>query len=954
MNGNHHFTKVSQRAAERLQYFIDLEFSHWTVEQLDPVILSVSSAINETPIKQNFLLQSIYDPAELKTQIFEYSDKHMLGLNSEETRLFEVLLEQSCGLIIDFYIGLPNFTQRTLVELLTKDDQILSAIKSVSDEIRNMQEGSYGTMHGVDTRKFRYEYLRTVVRHLRWMELYGSDLSAPSRKYGLDIAYINLLVKSKHSTDNSIVRADKAIQMATRLFIRGAAGSGKTTLLKWIAVNAASREFNNKLESWNDLVPFLIRLRQCVDDPKLPAPENFPSLIAPNIAHVAPKHWVHNLLNDGNAIILIDGLDEIERRDEVKKWVEDLVTTFPKSRFIVTSRPLDKNDLWEIPEEFQELELQRMDPLDIIQFINNWHKSVQNELSNIEEINEIEAVAQDLIYIVNTNSAIRNLASSPLLCAMICALHRDKHRVLPKNRIELYEACTKMLLEEREVARGIKLQEYPKLTYSEIVQLLSELAFYLLRNGYSEIQRGRAKDQIARYLKLLSTDTQKYAPNKVLAFFVERTGLIFEPSENIIGFVHRTFQEYLAAKAIIDKDELGLLYKPEHVVSPLWREVIILAAGLANKPQREELFENLLTSNEYGEKTKAAELLAVACLETVIKLDPAIREILRDRLKSIMPPKSREEAKILALAGELAIPHLQYSESNYPEYCISTLELIGSPEVVHTLMGYLQSKDTSILNNVTTALKNLGSNEQIINKLSEVRIKQFEVSPSVPVELLDYLLNIETLIIKDLDDATLNGRLDRIQSIERLLIQDCDIASLDVLQNVTIIGELNIKGCRKLKNISALSKLNSLRILVLEDLSVSDFEPITNLISLEEMRFNKLNIVKLPKLREFMSLTWIELMNCPHLHDIQSLTNFSKLFKGLGSTHDRSHSSVSYKDTNAPNLTRITIGNCPKLMSLSALSDKRKLRQIELWNSSGNKPNIIIPPHLKEKVTYIG
>jgi len=58
-------------------------------------------------------------------------------------------------------------------------------------------------------------------------------------------------------------------------------------------------------------------------------------------------------------------------------------------------------------------------------------------------------------------------------------------------------------------------------------------------------------------------------------FFVERTGIIREPFVNRIDFTHRTFQEFLAARAALDEGDIGMLVQSGH--NDQWREVVLLA-----------------------------------------------------------------------------------------------------------------------------------------------------------------------------------------------------------------------------------------------------------------------------------------------------------------------------------------------------------------------------------------
>src|SRR5207302_8308897 len=92
-------------------------------------------------------------------------------------------------------------------------------------------------------------------------------------------------------------------------------------------------------------------------------------------------------------------------------------------------------------------------------------------------------------------------------------------------------------------------------------------------------------------------------------------GIIREPVAGSIDFAHRTFQEFLAARAVVDEGDIGVLV--QHTHDDQWREVVLLAAGLAPKKEREDLVERLIGRGE-TEKGYRSQLyiLAAACAES--------------------------------------------------------------------------------------------------------------------------------------------------------------------------------------------------------------------------------------------------------------------------------------------------------------------------------------------------
>jgi len=111
-----------------------------------------------------------------------------------------------------------------------------------------------------------------------------------------------------------------------------------------------------------------------------------------------------------------------------------------------------------------------------------------------------------------------------------------------------------MLLERRDRERGVELALAP-LTRTDKSLILQDVAFWLIRNGWSDAPTDRVAAQVAR--SLLNMHRVSSEPAEVFHDLMERSGLLREPAAGRVDFVHRTFQEYLAAKAAVDSDEIG-------------------------------------------------------------------------------------------------------------------------------------------------------------------------------------------------------------------------------------------------------------------------------------------------------------------------------------------------------------------------------------------------------------
>jgi energy-coupling factor transporter ATP-binding protein EcfA2 len=471
----------------------------------------------------------------------------------------------------------------------------------------------------------------------------------------------------------------------------GEAGSGKSTLLQWLAVRAARGDFAGRLERWNAHIPFYIPLRRYAADGP-PPPEKFPLSVGANIIDSMPKGWVHSCLKNGKGLILVDGLDELKEggaRERAIEWLEQLVEDFPDCTYIITSRPGAVAAQGRLRSRFMLLELRPMTPVKIRGFVEHWHEAMRVELTDHEEREKLSTDQSALLATLETDRYIRALCVNPLLCALICALNRERHGNLPKDRMGVYRGALEMLLDmrdrERRISPGLNLSQRAKTT------LLQDLALYLVRNAWSDAPVERVREQIVRTTKTLNEVTAD-SP-EVLQFLIERSGLIRMPAEGRVDFIHRSFQEYLAGKAAIDGDEIGYLL--QHATDDQFRDVIVMAAGHALPPQAEELLRGLVEKigQDSGKRGFAdgeqvhqqLKLLAIACLQTVHQLDPELRGQIEVMAQDLLPPESVDSAPVLASIGPLVLDLMAERAPITPAQAVATIRvatLVGGRDAI--------------------------------------------------------------------------------------------------------------------------------------------------------------------------------------------------------------------------------------------------------------------------------
>ncbi|MGR6971920.1 NACHT domain-containing protein [Streptomyces cynarae] len=607
-------------------------------------------------------------------------DRH---LSLDATLFYERVLEIACLHILHFFTQRSTFVPRTLVEQTRRQAEIIAKI----DELIARTPPTGGTDPAFDQR-----YLAYVATKHSHLTIYGIDLVNSPERWPLDTAYLSLqALRPNEETDARIatasaaLSADQALTGHDRVLLRGVAGSGKTTLVQWLAVTAARGERG-------DRIPFVLPLRTLLRRPGgLPAPDAFLDAVRVPFHATQPPGWADRVLTARRALLLVDGVDEIpeRERERTRRWLRDLLDVYPGNQWLVTSRPSAVREDWLAPDGFTELSLAPMGRDDVAAFVRRWHTAARVGAPDTDRLDDYE---HSLLDAVRTKPDLGRLATNPLMCGLICALHRDRRGYLPHGRQELYEAALSMLLARRDEERdmfvrrdGIHLTEAPQ------IQLLQRLAYWLIRNNQSEMDRERAERIIADVLPSLPAAASQGDAGQILRHLLVRSGLLREPAPGTVEFVHRTFQDYLGAKAAVEDGDFGLLVRG--AADEQWADVIRMAVAHARPRERAGLLDDLSASADRAPAAAATRirLLALASLEHATELDPRVRTRVESEAAALIPPRTTAEARALAEAGPLVLELLPGPEGltdAEARAVVITASLIGTEAAIPVLARF--------------------------------------------------------------------------------------------------------------------------------------------------------------------------------------------------------------------------------------------------------------------------
>jgi len=894
----------------------------------EAVALAVSATFDKAPLSAGILAQNNLDPYLLYKYLCKFKPSSIV-FSDGENQFYERILEQSASYIVDISDLFPNLRERTLAEVLKRERELIEVAEFVLAEVQRIRLESQRVNPDQSTAFFEESYRRSVVRALDRPDIFGlTNLSRASQRYRISVAYISLSVTETRNSSSNTSRqtlerekVEHVLSRTNKLIIRGQAGSGKTTLLKWLAVNSSNRGFSDELVDWNSTIPFFIPLRKFVNA-QLPSPEDFVKVVAPEIAGTMPYGWVHDCLDSKRALVLVDGVDEIpnSQRNDVHDWLDSLIDTYPNVRFVISSRPYAISQGWLSSQSFAEADLQSMELQDIYAFIDHWHQAIEAEVDSSPE--EIAQQASSLRDVILSNRSIFALATNPLLCAALCALHRDRHRHIPSSRIEIYDALCEMLLERREKERRIILEgvDYPELTYPQKRVILESLAYWMVLNNWSTVSTEQVDRHISRKIKSIVGLPSNTTEASIRRLLTDRSGILREPTIGSIDFVHRTMQEFLAARALLDNEDIGVI--KNNLYDDQWHQVIILASGLAGPKIRESIIKDIIRRGGRGSSNRhKLYLLAVSCLENAVELSQNLQEEIKQRLSDIVPPRDENDVDAIAAAKDLAVPFLSRNSTHsnfHSRLCIDTLAKIGSEAAFSALKSYVDDRNPGIVDALVMAgrafdeiqykrhiTSHLSPQElSISGMITLATIKGFVELTSLSISNCIYLTNLNVISeFTYLRALHLEG-MPRVTDLAPLAaceeLGNVSLVNLESVSDLSVLASFERLKVLKIRNLSKLNDLSQFTaserrsgkrkspkatVLWLSGLSIDNFTPLENWENLTELYISDLSLTSLKSLAKLSNLKRLHMDGIgsfDRLDDLVRSESIEEIFLGRG------------------------------------------------------------------------
>ncbi len=344
--------------------------------------------------------------------------------------------------------------------------------------------------------------------------------------------------------------------------------SGKSALLQYIAWRLAT-----DVGSFPKKLPVLVRLDSHWDAIAGAAPPSLEELALEMLSlhdesRLSPD-WLAQRLDEGECLILLDGLDDCPcaaTRSKIAAWLQRQFEETPEgNRFVVAMRPAAFRGVSlksVLPAAILPLELEAVAPL-----LGRELEDAQAQVRSGDR-----ATAQDLLARLAEASNLIELTTNPGLLATIAGEHIK--RSIAKAKAPLLAAICTLLVSSR--GRECRLDE------EQTLHALETLAFRMMDVEAQEITSAMAGTIAERTLSAIGVDA---SPETFLRDVEQGSGLLLQDAQGICRFAHRSLHEYLAAAHLrrLESQPVKLLKAlAGRVGDRRWNESIRLFAELGD------------------------------------------------------------------------------------------------------------------------------------------------------------------------------------------------------------------------------------------------------------------------------------------------------------------------------------------------------------------------------------
>ena len=402
-------------------------------------------------------------------------------------------------------------------------------------------------------------------------------------KLQLEDVYTKLRLVSKGEAESSGIDVDDIFGPCDKdngqlVLVEGSPGIGKTTFCLKLSHDWANGAMPRNFPRFK--LVFLLKCRDMKGD----IVEDIFEQLLPEDLKEKTKEALDNFLEDLNnqkqILIILDGLDELPKKSEDrvnkvlgrKKLSFCYVLATTRQEKGIYSKEQFKFDICLAIEGFSEE--------NAIEYIRKHFRSLGTKHSSKGE---------RLIEEIKQNPLLRHLQGNPLNLLLLCVVYEDHEGILPSSITDLYQTIVRCLLRKygaREELKAPEKDEDLDQQFEKPILALGELAWKCLLN-----------DRLSFYedeLEELERNSKNIVARR-LGFVYKEESLKRLKPRHAYSFLHKTFQEYLAASHIAHKFRGSEFQMLEQMLFPAiargkFKQVFVFVCGILRE-EANSLFE---------------------------------------------------------------------------------------------------------------------------------------------------------------------------------------------------------------------------------------------------------------------------------------------------------------------------------------------------------------------------
>ena len=507
-----------------------------------------------------------------------------------------------------------------------------------------------GSDHCLIVEHLESEYIRrSNVKPLLW----DSDIQLPIDEVYTRLqmkwrkkAYFQLTEKEVHMYE-IFKPARKGEKGARMVLVEGNPGIGKTTFCLKIASDWAKKLVPVEFDFPMFELLFLLKCCDIHEDTKDIVQAIDEQLLNDDINNKEEfLDYIRDGKNQDKILLILDGLDELPEASE--KVVDRLFRrkVFSRCFILATSREEKGIDVRRRYDFDTLLQIKGFTSKNATDYVRKHFKSVDPK--NLSK-------GERLLEAVQTNTHLSVLRSNPLNLLLLCVVFEDFEAELPSNRTKLYQIIFRCLLRRYCSRNGLNVHRNADKAlenqFKESLLVLGELAWSCLR----EDRHSFSEEELDK-LEHSRTHVRRFPAIKLGLVFMEASSRPSQEPRHQCHFLHKTFQEFLAAFYLANQLSRRQLNLTDHSVfckeSMLgrYREVFFFLAGILGMEGRVFFKEIVVILREHlrwdyvdavcefllkllKESGAADDLGKVACsripLPNALKLDRFLRPFLK-------------------------------------------------------------------------------------------------------------------------------------------------------------------------------------------------------------------------------------------------------------------------------------------------------------------------------------